>query len=54
VVPLADRRPGRFPAVRLSHLEADELPNSGDPQGIGGPAAGKEDAQPAAGDLRPI
>jgi hypothetical protein len=27
----ADRRPGRFPAVRLSHLEADELPNSGDP-----------------------
>ena len=34
-MPQADRRPGRFPAVRLSHLEADELPNSGDPQGIG-------------------
>jgi hypothetical protein len=42
------RQPGRFPAVRLSHLEADELPNSGDPQGIGSPAAGKGDAQPAA------
>jgi hypothetical protein len=26
-----DRRPGRFPAVGLSHLEADELPNTGDP-----------------------
>jgi len=25
------RRPGRFPAVRLSHLEAVELPNTGDP-----------------------
>ena len=44
----ADRRPGRFPAVRLSHLEADELPNSGDPQGIGSPAAG-QGGRPAGG-----
>ncbi len=28
---IADRRPGRFPAARLSHLDADELPNTGDP-----------------------
>jgi hypothetical protein len=27
----ADRRPGRFAALHLSRLEADELPNSGDP-----------------------
>jgi hypothetical protein len=47
-VPQADRRPGRFPAVRLSHLEADELPNSGDPQGIGSPAAG-QGGRPAGG-----
>jgi hypothetical protein len=53
-VPIGHRRPGRFPAVRLSHLEADELPNSGDPQGIGSPARGEGDAQPVAGDLRPI
>jgi hypothetical protein len=52
--PQPDRRPGRFSAVRLSHLEADELPNSGDPQGIGSRAAGLGDAQPAAGGLRPV
>ena len=46
--PQADRRPGRFPAVRLSHLEADELPNSGDPQGIGSRAAG-QGGRPAGG-----
>jgi hypothetical protein len=49
----SDRRPGRFPAVRLSHLEADELPNSADPWGIGSQRRGKGDVQPAAGGLRP-
>jgi hypothetical protein len=26
-----DRRAGRLPALRLSYLDADELPNPGDP-----------------------
>ena len=30
-VPQADRQPGRVPAEPLSHLEADELPNTDDP-----------------------
>ena len=46
VFPQTDRRPGPFPAVRLSHLEADELPNTGDRRGSEAQRRGKGDPSP--------